>query len=108
MSPRRRPLLPVVLCLALCGNGAAAAQAGETRDGAPRRALNLNLSPEDRHSGTAAPAAAELPDLGGPAAAPADRRAGDDLPYGAGYEARQLRWGGGTSGAGRHGSGRGR
>lgn len=96
-------LLRVLLAPALAG---AADGAGE---GATRRSLDLSL-PRDALTETWSPPSAKnatpLPDLGGPRMGnsdPAQRGGGrrGDLPYGAGYEARQ-------SGGGGHGRGGGR
>ena len=109
----KNAILPILLCLLLAPAIAVAADgAGE---GATRRSLDLSL-PRDALPETWSPPSAgignvtPLPDLGGPRMGnsnPArhgghrgDLRQGD-LPYGAGYEARQ-------SGGGGHGRGGGR
>jgi len=83
---------------------------------APSKPLDLSL-PKEALSGAWGSAtqedAARLPDLGGPLSAPAGAagrgRGGgprNDLPYGAGYEARHGQSGSGAAGAGA-GAGRG-
>ena len=100
-------LLVPALALAVAGEGE-----GEA---APRRSLDLSL-PRDAQSETWNPpparSTAPLPDLGSPRKGNAGhppRGAGSrtDLPYGAGYEARQAGGGGAWQGQGR-GRGRGR
>ena len=100
-------ILPFLLCVLLAPALAVAADgAGE---GVTRRSLDLSL-PHDTLTETWSPPpagnATPLPDLGGPRMGKSDsaRRGGGrrgDLPYGAGYEARQ-------SGGGGHGRGGGR
>ncbi len=100
-------ILPVLLCVLF--TPALAVAAGGAGEGVTRRSLDLSL-PRDALSETWSPPpagnATPLPDLGGPRMGTSDpaRRGGGrqgDLPYGAGYEARQ------SGGHGR-GGGRGR
>ncbi len=103
-------LHPFLLCILLAPALSVAADGA----GEGRRALDLSL-PRDALSGTwslpPAGNATPLPDLGGPRLGnygSAQRGGGHrtDLPYGAGYEARQG--GGGGGGGGGHGRGGGR
>lgn len=104
--------LPFLLCVLLAPSlGLAADGAGE---GAARRPLDLSLPREALAEAWTPPSAgnaAPLPDLGGSRLdhAGAARQGGGrgDLPYGAGYEARQGTGGGAGGGYGR-GRGRGR
>lgn len=99
---------PVLLCILLAPAMAIAADGAE--DEATRRSLDLSL-PRDALTETRGPpsagigSATPLPDLGGPRMANSNpaQQGGHrgDLPYGAGYEARQ-------SGGGGHGRGGGR
>lgn len=99
-------ILPILLCLLLAP--AMAGAAGGAGEGTSRRLLDLSL-PRDVPTETWNPpssgigSATSLPDLGGGHSNPAQRGGGHrgDLPYGAGYEARQ-------SGGGGHGRGGGR
>lgn len=123
MTPRSA-LLPCLLC-ALLAPALPAAAAGPARagsEGTARRPLDLTLPSDvvtEAHSLPPAGNAAQLPDLGEPRAAGAGqpRQAGGrpaDLPYGAGYEARQAGAAGQSggmgplSGIGQSGGGHGR
>lgn len=104
---------PFLLCVLLAPALAVAADGAGA--GTARQPLNLTL-PRDALSETWSPpatgmgSAMQLPDLGGPRLGHtgAARQGGgrSDLPYGAGYEARQNA--GSGAGGGGHGRGRGR